>query len=248
MTKNEKVIILGGTGGIGRELARIYAARGASIALLGRNLRELSRSVSDLEIRGAKKVIAARCDLAEPASFDAALDEAFGALGEVDHLIVTAALYGLQDELEEDRERLHALLDIDFTKTILFLEAAKARLLKQGGGTLCVLSSVAGERGRKPVAFYGAAKAGLSHYLESLDHRYALEGLRVITVKPGFVKTGMTANLDPPPFAGEPEEVAWDIVRGIAKGRAVIFTPWPWRYVMGVIRRLPRAIMRRVDF
>lgn len=248
MSENEKVIILGGTGGIGRAIARIYAARGASIALLGRNPLELSRSAADLSVRGAKSVMAARCDLADPASFEPALDEAFRELGEVDHLIITAALYGVQDELEADRDRLEALLDIDFTKTILFAEAAKARLLAQGGGTLCVLSSVAGERGRKPVAFYGAAKAGLSHYLESLDHRHGLEGLRVITVKPGFVKTGMTAALDPPPFAGEAEEVAWDIVRGIDRGRPVIFTPWPWRYVMGVIRRLPRAVMRRVNF
>ncbi|NLE49669.1 MAG: SDR family NAD(P)-dependent oxidoreductase [Sandaracinaceae bacterium] len=244
----EKIILLGGTSGIGRAIARIYAVRGASIALLGRNPLELSRSVADLEIRGAGKVIASRCDLGDPTSFDRALDEAFEALVRVDHVIVTAAAFGTQEELERDRVQLERLLDLNFTKTILFIEAVKERLLSQGGGTLCVLSSVAGERGRKPVAFYGAAKAGLSHYLESLDHQHGLSGLRVITVKPGFVKTSMTAELKPPPFAGEPDEVAWDIVRGIDKGQPVIFTPWPWRYVMAIIRRLPRSIMRRVDF
>src|SRR6185436_7087831 len=103
----------------------------------------------------------------------------------------------------------------DFTNTVLFCEAARKRLLSRGGGTLCVFSSVAGERGRKPVILYGAAKAGLSRYLEGLDHKFRSAGLRVVTVKPGFVKTGMTAGLPSPPFAGEPEGVAKTVLAAI---------------------------------
>ncbi len=86
---------------------------------------------------------------------------------------------------------------------MIFCEEARRRLMPQGG-TLCVMSSVAGDRGRKPVVLYGAAKAGSVTYLEGLDHKYRAAGLRVVCVKPGFVKTGMTAGLKPPPFAGEP--------------------------------------------
>ena len=137
---------------------------------------------------------------------------------------------------------------MNFTGTVLFCEEARKRLLARGGGTLCVFSSVAGERGRKPVILYGAAKAGLSHYLEGLDHKFHAQGLRVLTVKPGFVKTTMTAGLTPPPFAGEPEAVAAMVMRGLARGTPVIYAPRIWGLVMLVIRWLPRLIMRRIGF
>ena len=95
---------------------------------------------------------------------------------------------------------------------------------------------------------YGASKAGLSHYLESLDHKYRAEGLVTVCVKPGFVKTGMTAGLSPPPFAGEPEGVAKDVIRAIDKGTPLIYTPFMWRWVMLVIRHLPRFVMRKIGF
>jgi decaprenylphospho-beta-D-erythro-pentofuranosid-2-ulose 2-reductase len=139
------------------------------------------------------------------------------------------------------------LLAANFTNTIVFCEEARAFLLPRGG-TLCVFSSVAGERGRKPVILYGAAKAGLSRYLEGLDHKFRSAGLKVVTVRPGFVKTGMTAGLKPPPFAGTPEKVAKAVVRAIDRGTPVIYTPPMWRWVMAVIRLLPRSVMRRIDF
>ena len=109
-------------------------------------------------------------------------------------------------------------------------------VLARGGGTLCVFSSVAGERGRKPVALYGAAKAGLSRYLEALDHRHHGDGLHVLTVKPGFVRTGMTAGLKAPPFAGDPEQVAADVLRAMTRRQPVVYTPRPWALVMLIIR------------
>ena len=130
----------------------------------------------------------------------------------------------------------------------MFCEAAKRVLLDEGGGTLCVFSSVAGDRGRKPVIIYGAAKAGLTRYLEGLDHKYRADGLRVVTVKPGFVKTTMTAALSPPPFAGEPDAVAARVLSAMDRGAPVVYAPAPWRLVMWVIRLLPRAVMRRVGF
>jgi short-subunit dehydrogenase len=98
------------------------------------------------------------------------------------------------------------------------------------------------------VILYGAAKAGLSHYLEGLDHKFHGQGLKTVVVKPGFVKTGMTAGLKPPPFAGEPDDVARAVLKAIDKGTPEVFAPGAWRLVMLVIRALPRAVMRRIGF
>lgn len=247
-----RAVLLGATKGMGRALARAMAERGDELFLLGRDPDDLERSAADLEVRAGRGAAGrpgtARCDLEDPATFEPALDAADERLGGFDTVVLTAGVFALQEELEADPDRLGRLLAVDFSHSVLFLEAARKRLLARGGGTLCAFSSVAGERGRKPVVLYGAAKAGLTRYLEGLDHRYHDRGLRVVTVKPGFVKTGLTAGLDPPPFAGEPEGVARDVLRALDRGRPVVYTPGAWRWVMWGIRHLPRSAMRRLGF
>lgn len=243
------VVILGATRGTGRELARLFASRGDRLVLLGRNRVEIDRSAKDLDCRGAVSgVETVECDLSDHASHEIALCKAEATLGRIDAVIVTAAMFAVQDDLERDPVLLAKLLQTDFTDTIVFCEAARKRLLAAGGGTLCVFSSVAGDRGRKPVILYGAAKAGLSHYLEGLDHKFRQQGLKVVCVKPGFIRTSMTAALKPPPFAAEPEAVARTVLRGIDRGVPVIYAPPAWRWIMLVVRNLPRFVMRRVAF
>ncbi len=241
--------MVGATRGMGRALAQELARSGHAIFLLGRDDEELARSGRDLEIRGATTPVGhARCDLLEPAGFGPALDDADAALGGFDTLIVTAGIFGTQEKLEQDPKLLRDLLLANFSHTILLCEQARHRLLARGGGTLCVFSSVAGERGRKPVVLYGASKAGLSAYLEGLDHRYRQAGLVTVCVKPGFVRTGMTEGLEAPPFAGEPDAVARQVARALERGTPEVYAPSIWRWVMAVIRQLPRAVMRRVQF
>ncbi len=244
-----KIVILGATRGMGRELARLAAARKDEVFLLGRDEEALRLSATDVGIRTHGGAPAwALCDLEQPSTFEPALAAAETALGGLDVVVVTAALFGTQEQLEADRDLLRRVLTVNFAHTLLFCEIARERLLARGGGRLVVFSSVAGERGRKPVVLYGAAKAGLSAYLEGLDHRYHGQGLQVITVKPGFVKTGMTAGLQPPPFAGEADQVARDVLAVIDNPRPVIYTPAIWGPIMAVIRLLPRAVMRRIGF
>jgi short-subunit dehydrogenase len=244
-----KVAILGATRGMGRSLSRLMAARGDDVFLLGRDVADLERSARDLEARSGRGAIgAAACDLEKPGGFAAALDAAEAQLGGVDAIVVTAGVFARQEEMEQDVERARRLLEVDFTNTVVFCEHARKRLLARGGGTLVVFSSVAGERGRKPVIFYGAAKAGLSRYLEGLDHKFRAQGLRTVCVKPGFVKTAMTDGLRPPPFAGEPDDVARVVLRAIDRGQPVVYAPPIWRWVMLVIRLLPRFVMRRIGF
>lgn len=243
------VAILGASRGIGRAMARQLARRGDNVFLLGRDLGDLDVCAKDLAIRSNANtsIGAAVCDLAQPSTFAPALAAAATQMGRVDCVVVTAGDFGTQDVLEADLERTRRLLDVNFTNTIVFCETARTTVLA-AGGTLCVFSSVAGDRGRKPVILYGASKAGLSYYLEGLDHKFRGHGLRVVCVKPGFVKTGMTSGLKPPPFAGEPDGVALDAIRAIDRGTPVIYTPRIWQLVMLVIKYLPRAIMRKIGF
>ena len=244
-----RVVVLGGTKGMGRAVARQLAARGDRVVLLGRDLQELERSAADLAVRsGGSALPSARCDLADPSTFAPALAAAREVLGGLDRVVVTAADFATQAALEESPERAVALCTTNFANTVGFCEHARGLLLEGGEGVLCVFSSVAGDRGRKPVVIYGASKAGLSAYLEGLDHTYRAAGLRTVCVKPGFVHTSMTAGLSPPPFAGQPEEVASRAIAAMDRGTPVVYAPSMWRWVMLVIRSLPRAIMRRVGF
>jgi decaprenylphospho-beta-D-erythro-pentofuranosid-2-ulose 2-reductase len=245
-----KAVLFGASKGMGRAVARLLAARGAKLFLLEHQIEDLERSARDLEIRGAALPVKyAHCDLLQPGTFAPALEQAQRELGGFDTVVVTAGLFASQEELESDPQLAARVLSADFTNTVLFCEEARKRLLgERQGGTLCVFSSVAGERGRKPVVLYGAAKAGLSRYLEGLDHKFRARGLKTICVKPGFVKTGMTVGLKPPPFAGTPEDVARRVVKAIDLGWPEVYVPWPWRWVMCMIRRLPRFVMRRIGF
>ena len=246
-----RVAIVGGTKGIGRAVARLLAARGDRVALLGRHAADLDASAGDLAARapaGSPPPATAILDLDRSETFDAALDAAAAQLGGLDTVVVTAGAFGTQDALEADAAARARVLTTNFTQTIQLCEAARVRLIAAGGGTLCVLGSVAGDRARKPVVLYGATKAGLAYYMEGIDLRHRDAGLRAVLVKPGFVRTGMTAGLPEPPFAANPEDVAPAIVKAIDRGTPQIYVPAIWRLVMLVIRWLPGAVMRRVKF
>lgn len=243
-----KAVLFGATRGMGRSLARLMAERGDAMALLGRDPDALARSSRDLAVLGAARVATAACDLLTPESFGPALDAAIGALDGVDTIVLTAADFARPETLDADPARAARLVAINFANSIAFCEAARTRLLARGGGTLCVFSSVAGDRARKTTGLYGATKAGLSHYAESLDLRDRPRGLKVVLVKPGFVRTGMTADLPAPPFAGEPDAVAARVLTAIDRGWPVVHAPAIWRSVMLAVRALPRFVMRRSAF
>ena len=160
-----KVAFLGATQGMGRALARLMAERGDALFLLGRDPADLERSARDLEARGGQRRASgtAACDLERPETFAPALDAAEAALGGLDAVVVTAGPLRHPGRLEADPELARRAAAPSTSPTPwLFCEEARKRLLARGGGTLCVFSSVAGERGRKPVVLYGAAKAGLT--------------------------------------------------------------------------------------
>ncbi len=241
--------MVGATRGMGRAVARLLAERGDTVVLLGRDAAELAISARDLSARGAHGIIATgHLDLAEPSAFSAALDQADQAAGGLDTLVVTAGDFAAQEALARDAERLRQLLDVNFTATAVLCQLAAERFAARGGGTICAFSSVAGDRARRSNYLYGASKAGLSAFLDGLGLAYGDRNVRVICARPGFVKTGMTAGLPVPPFAGEPDAVARVVLRALDRGAPVVYAPPIWRWVMLPIRLLPRAIMRRIRF
>lgn len=243
-----KAVVLGGTTGMGRAIARKLAERGDAVYLMGLDEADLETSAHDLKARGTKDVGYHVCNLEAPSTFAKALDAAETFLGGFDTVIVTAAMFATQEALEADIELTQRLVTVNYGNTLVFCEHVRKRLLARGGGSLVAFASVAGDRGRKPVAIYGSSKAGIAAYLEALDHKFHDQGLHVLCVKPGFVKTGMTAGLKPPPFAGEPDQVASDVIAAIDAKKPMLYTPGMWALVMFVIRALPRFVMRKIGF
>jgi short-subunit dehydrogenase len=244
-----KAAFVGATRGIGKALARRMAERADALCLLGRDAAALAVAARDLEARGARAPVrTGPLDLGEPAGFPAALNAADAALGAFDTLVVTGGLFGAQAALAEDPARLERLLAANFTGTALLCQQAAERLAGRGGGVICAFSSVAGERARKANYLYGASKAGLSAFLDGLGLAYADRDVRVVCVKPGFVRTEMTEGLPTPPFAGDPDAVAARALRAMDAGRPVVYAPPIWRLIMLAIRALPRPVVRRLPF
>jgi decaprenylphospho-beta-D-erythro-pentofuranosid-2-ulose 2-reductase len=244
-----RAAFVGATRGMGRALSRRMAERGDALWLLGRHADDLEASCRDLRARGAPAAMGhAPLDLASPEGFGGALDAADRGLGGADALVVTAGAFGRQEELAQDPARLAAMLQVNLTGTVVLCQMAAGRLAARGGGTVCAFSSVAGDRPRRSNYLYGASKAGLSAFLEGLGHAYASQGVRVVCVRPGFVRTAMTEGLPVPPFAGDPEGVAAAVLRAIDSGRPVVYAPPVWRWIMRAIRLLPAVAMRRLSF
>jgi decaprenylphospho-beta-D-erythro-pentofuranosid-2-ulose 2-reductase len=241
-----KVVLFGATSAMAQELGRLLAARGAELFLVARDERKLQAVMNDLEVRGASRVDAVVADLDDVARFHGLLDEAAAALGRLDLVLLAHGVLGTQLEAEVNPALGARLLHTNFVAPALLLQAAGNRLAAQRSGTLVAISSVAGDRGRQSNYFYGAAKGGLSTFLSGLRNRLHRDGVHVLTVKPGFVDTPMTAHLPKNALFARPDRVARAIVRAVEQQRNVVYVPGFWRLVMLVIRAIPEGIFKRL--
>jgi len=241
----KRVVILGATSAIAQHVARVFAEQGASLFLVARNPDRLAAVAADATARGATQVETAVSDLDEFDGHPRLFDRAEAALGPADVILVAHGVLGSRDAGPEDAV---GILRTDLVSpTSLLLHAAR-RMEARRGGTLVALSSVAGDRGRAANPVYGAAKAGLTGLLSALRQRLSPAGVSVLTVKPGFVDTPMTAHIPAMPFAVGPDRVAKDIVRAIERGADVVYTPPIWRLVMLVVRLLPERLFKKLAF
>ena len=243
----QNILIIGATSAIAEATARLYAADGANLYLLARNEDRLKTITADLKIRGAGSVESAHFEANDLASHQALLDRAYHALGSFDIVVIAHGTLGNQKASEASAELVMQELQTNAMSTIALLTRLANMLEKQMHGTMAVISSVAGDRGRPSNYVYGTAKAALTTFCQGLSARLLKSGVHVLMIKPGMVDTPMTANMDMPSIiVAKPEQIAIDIVRAIEKQEDVLYTPWYWKYVMMGIIHLPIKVFKKL--
>lgn len=244
----QSVLVLGGTSEIGLATARALAARRArTVVLAARDPERAEGAAESLRAAGAMTVEAVPFDADDTASHRRFADEVFDRHPDIDLVLVAFGVLGDSDRSAVDPEAAAAVVRTNFLGAVSATIAVARRLREQGHGTIVVLSSVAGERVRKSNFVYGASKAGLDGFAQGLGDRLAGTGVDVMVVRPGFVRTKMTAGLDTVPLSTDAEAVAAAIVDGLARGAHTVWVPGALRPVMSGLRHIPRAIFRRLD-
>jgi decaprenylphospho-beta-D-erythro-pentofuranosid-2-ulose 2-reductase len=243
----QKILIVGATSAIAEATARIYARRGDTLYLMARNEARLAALSNDLSIRGAPAVTTAVFDIREHEQHRSLLDNAARTMDGIDVILVAHGTLPDQAACEQEPERMREAFEVNALGTMSMLTLAANRLEAQGWGTLAVIGSVAGDRGRKSNYVYGASKAALHTFLQGLRNRLTGKGIGVVTIKPGFVDTPMTAAFEKGPLWTAPETIAHGIVEAIERGRDVVYLPWFWRLVMLVISAIPERVFKRMS-
>ncbi|HEX7610555.1 MAG TPA: SDR family NAD(P)-dependent oxidoreductase [Solirubrobacteraceae bacterium] len=242
-----RVLVLGGTSEIALAIVREMQSRAPrEVALAGRDVQGLAAAAEDLRQAGCERVLTFELDALATSAHAEVLDAAFAELGSVDIVVLAVGLLGERGAMPTDAAGAVEVMQVNFAGAGSLLIEAASRLREGGGGAIVVLSSVAAERPRRANAIYGASKAGLDALARGIGDELQDEGVRVLVVRPGFVHTRMTAGLSPAPLATTPEAVAKVAVDGLDGGTQVVWAPGPLRWLMLVLRHLPRPLFRRM--
>jgi decaprenylphospho-beta-D-erythro-pentofuranosid-2-ulose 2-reductase len=245
----QRVVILGATSGIAQALQRLLAKNGKEMLLVGRSPERLSALRGDLLVRGAREVVTFPADLADVTTHVPVLEFARNQLTNFDTVLLA---YGtMLDQRECQRSPVLACLEIEtnFVSAVALLTVFAEHFANVGAGCIAAITSVAGDRGRRSNYVYGAAKGALSLFLQGLRSRLYPIGVKVITIKPGPVKTAMTDQMEKSGIFVDPEQVARDIYRALEKRSPdVLYTPRRWRLIMAGVRALPESVFKRLSF
>ncbi len=231
------ILIVGAKSDIAKALARQYAENGYDLYLAARDSQSLEPLANDIKVRFGRAIECVELDILDTDShqdfFDGLVEKPLGVISAVGYL-------GEQAKAEVDFKEARRIIDTNYTGLVSLLNIVAQNLASRRCGFIVGISSVAGDRGRKSNYFYGAAKAAFTAYLSGLRNRLYQHKVHVMTVKPGFVNTKMTAGMDlPEKLTAEPEEVALAIFKGQQANRNEIYVRWIWRYIMLVIRLIP---------
>ncbi len=239
------ILILGAASDIAKATAIRFAVRDYDLYLAGRNLVELEKDANDLRIRYAIQAKAVRFDVLNWKSHQ----EFYDSLDpKPSGLIFAVGYLGNQETAQNDFNEARRILDTNLTGIVSISEIVASDFERRKEGFVIGIGSVAGDRGRKSNYVYGSAKAGISTYLSGLRGRLCRVGIPVLTVKPGFVRTKMTASLDlPEKLLAEPDEVAADIFKAWKKEKHEIYTKWFWKYIMLIIKNIPERFFKKMD-
>ncbi len=243
----KRILVLGATSGIAEACCRLWAERGDHLYLVGRNAGRLQAMAADVRTRGAGYVDIEVVDLDDTQRHPAMLAHAINSLGGLDVAFVAAGILGDQALAERSFEEAGQILHTNFVAVASLLTWLANYCAQRHAGTLAVLSSVAGDRGRKSNYVYGASKAGLTAFVDGLRNRIDREGVRVMTIKPGPVRTAMTAGMKGQAKFADVKKVAATLVKAIDRGGDIVYVPGDWRLKMAIVRAIPERIFKKLN-
>jgi short-subunit dehydrogenase len=244
---SKKILVLGATSGIAEATCRIWAAQGASLFLVARNGEKLAAVAADLKTRGAAYVDTAVADLDNTEQHPALLAHAINSLGGMDVAYLAHGILGDQARAEQDFETAAQILHTNFVSVVSLLTWLANFCVQRHSGVLAVISSVAGDRGRKSNYLYGASKAGLTAFLGGLRNRVDREGVTVLNIKPGPVRTAMTSAMPGNEKFADVNKVAQTIVKAIDNRADEVYVPFQWQPIMFVIRHIPERVFKKLN-
>ena len=246
-TDNKSILILGAKSDIGKAIFQKFAKEGYKLILAARkpHLEDLKKEVTDLKIRYNIETTIAEFDLLD---FNSHTNFYNSLEIKPEGVIAIAGYLGNQEKAQIDFNEAKIIIDTNYTGYVSILNIISNDFEKRGSGFIIGISSVAGDRGRKSNYYYGSSKAAFSTYLSGLRNRLYSKGIKVLTIKPGFVKTKMIDNMETSTLlTASPKEVADDIYKAFIKGKDIIYTKWFWRYIMMIIRYIPERIFKKLS-
>ena len=241
-----RLLIMGATSAIAEAIAREFARRGDALFLVGRSPERLQAIAADLKLRGATIAECYVLDARDMDRFPALLDSAAETLGGLDTALIAHGTLSDQAACEASVETMMQEFATNALSAMALCTLLANRFAAQRHGTIAVISSVAGDRGRQSNYVYGSAKAALSAFTSGMRQRLHSQGVKMVTIKPGFVDTPMTAAFKKGVLWASPATAARYIVPAIIKGTPVLYVPWFWRPVMAMIRAVPEFIFQRL--
>ena len=242
----QRLLIFGATSALAEATARLFAEDGSSFLLAGRDGDKLDAVAADLRVRGAAQVASAAVDALDFDRHQPVVEEAFAALGGLDTVLIAYGTLPDQKACEQSFDAARRELEINALAVMSLLTHAANRFEHQGFGIIAVLGSVAGDRGRQSNYVYGTAKGAVSLFMQGLRNRLHPCGVRVLTIKPGFVDTPMTAAFAKGLLWARPQQVAEGIYQAIVKKKDIVYLPCFWSPIMQVIRAMPESIFKRL--
>lgn len=250
MNKKKRIVIIGATSAIAEHCARLWLAKQpAELTLLGRNAQRIERVATDLKVRSPQSEIrVVQAEFLDPEAINATVLDIVKS-GRVDIVLIAHGSLPEQSECQSDLQSCRDALEINGVSPVLYAEAFAKEMEKVNHGTIALIGSVAGDRGRKSNYVYGAAKGLVTRYAQGLQHRFAGSGVKVVLIKPGPTDTPMTAHLKGKGAKLAPVEgVAKQIVEGIETGKPIIYAPRKWRVIMLLIMHTPNCIFNATNF
>ncbi len=242
-----KILIIGATSAIAHETAKCFARDGAELFLVARSGEKLEAVQNDLKVRGAKRAESYLLDISELDRHQQMIESAIETLDGLDMALIAHGTLGDQRLSQENVTKALEEFTTNCTSVISLLTLLANYFEPRKRGCIAVISSVAGDRGRQSNYVYGAAKGAVTLFLQGLRSRLAKSGVAVVTIKPGFVDTPMTASIRKGPLFASPRKVGEGIYHAMLKGKEVVYLPWFWRPIMFIVKSIPEPVFKKLS-